>query len=181
MGAVIDDGRGQADMSSTPEGSNRRAWIIAAVGAIALLLFIQDILGWIGHGGVLSLAAAAHAANAKAASIDVDSNAFRGLWFTLSIAAVAVLGVAFDVPPDRRVFTIPFLLVAFLLGLALNDACGTRAISAFMTHRGYSRCAARDHDTGQGKGRIWFHNYVRSSATCPAKAVEPFQNPRAGR
>jgi len=167
----------EAPDQAAPEESHRKSWVIVGVFSVALIVLIQDVVGWFGHGGVFSLVAAVHAASAGAMRIDVDPNALRSASIAIAIMAAVWLGASLNMSPDRRILSRVILLLAIPLGFALNGVCGKTIVSSLIVAHGYSRCPAHDHVAGHRKSRVWFQNYVRSPAICPPQS--PAAPPKA--
>jgi hypothetical protein len=156
--------------SGSPTGEQAttlKSWIIFGFAMILIMFVLQDLLDWINGGGIFSLFAADHAINAKAAFIDVDSNALRVPFIAILCPIVIGLCILFGADMSKRWHS--GIIILGLIGgsFILDGVYGHRIITHFMAIQGYDRCSARDHEVGSGKGRVWFDDYVRAPGICP--------------
>ena len=154
-----------------PEEKPRRGKnaVLFGVAAVALMFFINDVLGWINGGGLFSVIAAVHAVDAHTKMIDVDQAGLCTALITADCLIVISICCLFDFNVDMSKKTPSIFFAASAIiggGFALDGFFGQPLISYWMGMHGYSRCAILDHSVGQGKGEVWFINYVRTPEDC---------------
>lgn len=154
------------DAPAEPPGS-RRPLIIAGIGIIAVFVVLNDLVGWIEGGGIFSILSAIRAVHQGARVIDVDSAGLRSLF--LAGCSLVVTGIAIQLNADfaKRLTQFAIMMPIVGGGFLLDAVYDETLVQNYMNDHGYSRCAARDHVEGHGKGRVWFDNYVRGGADCP--------------
>jgi hypothetical protein len=139
---------------------------------VAFFLLL-DAASWLAaHGGVFSLLSAASSLTARPPSLDIDKNGllfpFLLLVWIAVVALCRVTNARLDV--TNRQLTFLFVISVIVGGFVLSAVCGEPIITRFMSGHGYSRCEAHDHAHGNGKGRVWFANYVLNKEDCPGPA-----------
>lgn len=158
------------EVASVPDSNYRpttiKAYVFYSIGLIVFLFVIEDLIGWINGGGIFSIFAADHAIVAGARFIDVDSNAPRVPFAVILCPIVFGLGAFLNADMSKR-WQSGVIIIALIAGaFILDDIYGHRIITHFMAVNGYDRCPARDHEVGNGKGRVWLDAYVRSPDDC---------------
>lgn len=154
------------DPSFGQETSNRKVLLIAAVVVVGFIFLFNDIVGWIGGGGLFSIISAIRAVGAKAEAIDVDESGLRTLAMVAFSIPVIAICYRLNVNIERRGITASVFLGIFGGAFAVDSAYGEPTITSYMLAHGYSRCHAGDHVEGHGKSRVWFANYVRNRSDC---------------
>lgn len=164
----MDHGQIGAEM---PSGNqlNSKKMLLACLGIGALFFTLHDLIGLLNGGGIFSFTSAIRATRAHVPSVDVDGASLRTLFIFgctfVSTMAAALLKADFDKKLTQ------FLFLALLIGggFTLDALYGPEIIQTVMAHHGYSRCAARDHTIGSGKGRVWLDNYVSNETQCDTR------------
>ena len=139
--------------ATTPDGAapdghpNRKMLIATGFGIVALFFVVDDLLRWIEGGGIFFIMACS--------------------------LVVTTIGLQLNVDLRKRLPQFVFIFSIMGGGFILDGIYGPTTIQKFMTGHGYSRCPARDHVEGQGKGRVWFDDYVRFGAECPFQPTGP--------
>ncbi len=159
------------DAATNDEKSNWKVWLWIGFITIVLFFFIKDVVGNINGGGIFSIKAALHAANYNAKMIDVDGSGLFTCFLDVSIILFFGVCALLNVSLKNRWIT---LLIVFVMmgGAFIADAYYDEGIvTHLLAGHGYTRCENRDHEVGNGKSRVWFHNYVLHVADCPAKRL----------
>jgi hypothetical protein len=136
-----------------------------------ILVIMSDAYEWSNHGGIISVMSAISSARIHAGSVNMPSRGFD----TLSIAALAIVGLIccrlLELDPTSRP-TVAIVAACVLGGsFILNESFGKPWITQFMAAHGYMRCPLNDHVAGNGKGRVWFANYVSNREACPSRPI----------
>ena len=155
------------DVATDDDKSNRKVWIGIGIFAIVFFFFIQDILGNINGGGIFSIKAALHAANSKSEMIDVDGAGLRTLFLDAAILVVISACVFFNTPLKGRWLSTVIMLVMVGAGFVTDAYFDEPIMTSLLGSHGYTRCENRDHEVGNRKSRVWFHNYVLRVVDCP--------------
>jgi TonB family protein len=159
--------KGPDNIAPDREGDSRKTLIYFALGAIAVMFLIEDVVGWINGGGIFSILAAEHAVEHRARTVDVDSSTLRTAFIALFCLVPLCLSRLVVIDLSKRwVGSITAFAVmggAFILDGAYDESI----VSRYMAKHGYTRCVAHDFHVGTGKSRVWFNDYVRSGADCP--------------
>jgi hypothetical protein len=143
----------------------RKAWIFSGLAWVGAAVFL-DVVALINRGGAFSIAMAVQAANAQAPSVGIDSRGLLSLGFALSALAIIPFFVLVKAEVENRLHLLLCLGITFALGALISGALNQSAVPEYMSAHGYNRCAAGDYAIGNGKGRVWFDNYVLSPADC---------------
>ena len=158
----------QSQPDKAPDAmSNRKQVLFTGLAAFLVLFLLDDIIGWIGGGGLFSVTSAMDAARQKPSLINVDEAGLRTLFVALCCFVATALGLQLNVDLKKRLPQFLFMLTIMGGGFGLDIVYGERIVANLMAGYGYSRCKARDHSEGHGKSRVQFDNYVRNGNDCP--------------
>lgn len=153
--------------AKTPANRNR-IYLIASVG-LFVFFFLLDVLSWFTEGGgIFSITSALASVHSQLPVIDVDKS---GLWLpflVLSWIMVVAFCRVFDIQLDLSTRAKSLVPVIILVGgsFGLDAAFGEPLITFYMAGHGYHRCVIGDWAQGNGKGRVYFADYVLSHAYC---------------
>ena len=148
--------------------SRRKVLLIGAIGIVFWFFFMDDLLGLIEGGGLFSIVSAIRAAHERARLIDVDGAGLRTLFVTGCVLIGTVLAAQMNADVRKRLAAFLYIMPVIAGGFILDGVYGHRIMGTLMKHQGFSRCVTRDHAVGNGKSRVWFDDYVRDRADCPA-------------
>lgn len=140
------------------------------VGLIAVaLFFLLEVLSWLTEGGgVFSVFSALLSVPSKPPVLDIDENGLLFpsiviVWLT-GVGLCRLFGIRFDM--SKRVKALFPIFAILGGGFFLSAAYGESIITRYLTAHGYSRCEEGDWAQGNGKGRVWFADYVRQDVEC---------------
>ena len=155
------------DLVLTPK---RAALYIVVI--TALFIFIDDLLGLLNGGGIFSVWEAMRSTGAGAAAVAVDGAGLRTLF--IALASVFVLLPLAFVRADlaNKFVSGGMVLVIVGGGFILDGIFDERLVGGTIVARGYIRCEKGDFHVGNGKGRVWFDDYVAHAANCPPVSRE---------
>lgn len=147
--------------------SSRRRLLVVAVGVVAIVFVVGDLLRLANGGGIFSVGSAMTAVDARSSAIAVDGAGLRLLFFIACSLMVSPVGWLLDV--DFRGHWAAAIVITSIItgGFILDGVYGPGIIRNYMARHGYSRCHSGDYDRGSGKGRVWFDAYALSPAACP--------------
>jgi hypothetical protein len=133
------------------------------LAAFALAAVILEVISWINGGGVPSIISALLAIRRNILVIDIDASALRSP--IIFIIALIVLGSCrlFKIDLEPRWMILLLMAIVVAAAFLLDGIYGRRMITQFMTSEGYSRCSSHDRHVGEGKGSVWFVDFVPSS------------------
>ena len=159
-----------SEVARKAAGLSNRGVMTLALSALGLML-IFDMLLWFERGGVLSIWPALAAVHSQVASIEVDQACLR----VPIMAAICVVFCGTCAPFSGRIPSRAAGLIVLVgvigTGFVLDAIFGPRIIEQFMESHEYSRCPAHDVVVGNGKGRVWFNDYVSSPGSCTSQRV----------
>ena len=154
-----------AEEARTQTGSTKEQLIIWAV-CLTLFVVLLDGVRWFNHGGFPSIASALFSLSAAPRSIDVD---IAGVEFPIFIgleAVALVLCWTLRLSPYNRLTIAVVMLSMAAAGYLLFESVGKPLLTDVLSRHGYVRCSAGDHHAGNGRGRVWFDNYVSTPSAC---------------
>jgi len=164
------DDRFQEDMA--PDAASKRKQVLfVALAAFLIFFLLDDIIGWIGGGGLFSVTSALDATRGQPPLIDVDEAGLRTLFVALCGLAASLVAVQLNSDLGQKLPQFLFMIAIVGGGFVLDAVYDERIVTRVMAGYGYSRCAARDHSEGHGKSRIGFNNYVRNGNDCPSLPI----------
>ena len=170
------DDQFQRDMA-TDVASNRKQALFVGLAAFLIFFLLDDVIGWIGGGGLFSVTSALDATRGQAPLIDIDEAGLRTLFVALCSFAVTLVALQLNSDVGKKLPQFLFMTAIVGGGFVLDVIYDERLVAHVMASYGYSRCAARDHSEGHGKGRIEFDNYVRNSNDCPSLPITIIRAP----
>ncbi|WP_165912281.1 hypothetical protein [Novosphingobium sp. PhB165] len=147
-------------------GRERRTILYTAVGIVGVFLFINDLVGQINGGGIILLMSGIRSANAQVPAIDIDIAGLRTVFMVGCAFVIASIGMALKADITKKGPQFIFIFSIIAGGFTADSTFDEPLIDRYMTARGYSHCALRDHEVGRGKGSVWFNSYVLNAAAC---------------
>jgi TonB family protein len=147
--------------------------IVLLTGVIVVAMFIfYDLLNGIEGGGILSIASAYKASQIRAAVVDTDGAGLRIAFIIACVIPTVILFQAMQWDIKNRWRSLLFMALTIGGGFVLDAVYDESIVGSYLISHGYSRCAARDHVVGSGKGRVWFHDYVLAAIDCHSDSAK---------
>lgn len=150
-----------------------KAVIISSVFLMCFMVLL-DIITWTSsHGGLMSFFAALSSTQERAASIEVDSAAFRApIILVICLLSIPVAIRLKKINVSGRVAGLIIAAVVVGGGFVLDAIMDEMVVSRIMAAHGYTRCVAGDVMVGHGKGSVWFDDYVASNEPCITRRAD---------
>jgi len=159
----------EADTDSSSDGLilTPKVGFIVALCISGAFFLLDDLLGLIEGGGLISTWSALRAAGEGAAVINVDGAGLRTVFILLCSILVMVPSTALRANLTNRVVAFAVFVPIIAGGFICDGFFDESILGHLVTARGYHRCENGDFHVGNGKSRVWFDNYVLSQASCP--------------
>lgn len=165
----------EADTDSTSDGLilTPKVALVFALCITSFFFLLDDLLGLIEGGGLFSTWSALRAADKGVPVISVDSAGLRTIFVLLCSILVIVPSAALRTNLTNRLVAFA-VLMPIIAGGFISDAIFDESIvEHLIATQGYRRCENGDFHRGNGKSRVWFHNYVLTQTSCPITARRP--------
>jgi hypothetical protein len=161
--------RSQEEVAEPESLDNPKQDILFFGGALIGLYLFLDVLSWLFEGGgIFSITSTLLTVHSRPPIVNVDKD---GLRFPITVFIwLVVFGLCrlFNFYPSISKRGQSLLAIAVILGggFLVDAVLGERIITHYMANHGYNRCVNGDWEKGNGKSRVWFADYVLTSADC---------------
>jgi len=155
-----------AESSSSGLFLTPKVALVVAFSIPSFFFLLDDLLGLIEGGGIISTWHALQAARQGAPVINVDSAGLRTIFVLLSSIVVIVPSTALRANLANKLVAFAVLIPIIAGGFISDGAFDQSIVEHLVAAHGYRRCKSGDFHKGNGKSRVWFDNYVLSQSNC---------------